>query len=57
MALKRFAVKIFVVSNSCFTVFYLVCLAFKVFNKKKLWEMIGDRSGYVTGGEFILEGY
>ena len=34
-------------------VFYLACLKFKVFNKKKLWEMIGDESGYVTGDASI----
>ena len=52
--LKRFAIKTFIISNSYFRVFYLVFLAFKVFNNKELWEMIGDRSGYVTRGTFIL---
>ena len=30
-------------------------MVFEVFNNKELWEMIGDRSGYVTKGEFIPE--
>ena len=44
----------FVISDSCFRISYLVCLAFKVFNNKELWEIIRDRSGYVTRGAFIL---
>ena len=53
-ALKRFNIKIFVILDSYFRFFYLVCLTFTVFNNKKLWEMIGDRSGYITRGAFIL---
>ena len=35
------------------TKFYVPCFARKVFNYKKLWDMIWDRSGYVTRGVLI----
>ena len=52
--MKRFALKIFIISDSYFGFLYVVCLTFKIFNDKKLWEMIGERCGYVAGGAFIL---
>ena len=33
--------------------FILHVLPFEVFNNKEMWEMVGDRSGFVTGGAFI----
>ena len=52
--LIQFAIKTFIISDSYFRVFYLVFLAFKVFNNKELWEMIGDKSGYIPRDTFIL---
>ena len=54
MALKRSAIKIFVISDSCFRVFYHVCFGFGVSHNVELWEMIGERCGYVNGGAFIV---
>lgn len=40
--------------KTCSRIFYLVCFAFEVFNNNELWEMIRDRSGYVSEGTFVL---
>ena len=52
--LKRFAIEIFIISDNCIRVFYLVCFALEIFSNNEPCEMIENRSGYFTRGAFVL---